>query len=656
MEFLADRQYRESLESLYTAPAADDLSGVPACSVLRVAAIAFAASTIAVAIFCGLHLVAGIGPVGSAVATVAAVCVLSASFAALYPRRTQGLFSRRDAGVPPSSAFGLITSLIDTMPAAIVIKDHDGRYVAVNKVFKDWFGITDADEILGKTAGDVFSARETKVIETHDMDAMQREEFSEHEMSVTRPDGTVRWVLSRRYAIKAEDGSPAGIAVVNVDITENKRTRDEIADLLREREEHAAILQGFFDAFPFPIALKKPDGELIRLNPVTRNWWGYAPEEMIGGRSENFLPESVAWKAAELDQRVRDSNSLESLEGQVTCFDGKVREVLMMRFPLFAEEGKLIALGGFVLDVTEQRMVEKLLRDMNDELESQVAARTRELRAANEELQDALDEVKRTTEKLIESEKLAALAPMVAGVAHEINTPVGTAVTAASLIQERIKSLDHAFEDGQLTKAAMCTNLADIGESAQILMNNLGDANDLVRSFKQVSADQSSPALRQIQMKEYLNEVFTTLTPRIRENSLEIDLECDDTLIISTDPGALSQVIANLLLNCASHAYPGRVGGRVSIRVSKESAGTRLEFQDFGQGIAPDDLKSVFVPFFTTRRGDGGTGLGLSIVYNIVTSRLGGTITCQSVVGEGSCFTITLPELTSGPPPTEGRA
>ena len=301
MEFSSDPQFRASLRSVFAPRVPEEARHTRDCSVRNVAVIAVGASFVTLAAFYAFEHIAGLGLAASAAAAIALVAGLSAALAMVFPRFPRDFLVRETDDALPSSAYGLMASLVDTMPAAIVIKDNEGRYVAMNQTFLDWFGIEHARDILGKTAEDVFPMNEARVIAQNDQDAIALDGFAEHEMDFTKPDGSSHCVLSRRYAVKGENGEMAAVAVVNIDITEIKRARDEVATLLREREEQAAIFQGFFDAFPFPTGLKNLDGRLMMANPVSKRWWGVEMEDMVGNKVDKFLPEALVAKSEALD-------------------------------------------------------------------------------------------------------------------------------------------------------------------------------------------------------------------------------------------------------------------------------------------------------------------------------------------------------------------
>ena len=249
-----------------------------------------------------------------------------------------------------------------------------------------------------------------------------------------------------------------------------------------------------------------------------------------------------------------------------------------------------------------------------------------------------------TQNTLVETEKLASLGSLVAGVAHEINTPVGITLTAASHLARITGQVGQQFQSGQIKKSELERYLDDARESTALILSNTERAANLIQSFKQVAVDQTSEARRQFDVAHYIGEIITSLRPKLRHSKVVIDVDCPPELQMDSYPGALSQVLTNLLMNALLHAYDDGAEGCIQIRVDAQAEQKiRLSVTDDGKGIPPENLKRIFEPFFTTRRGDGGSGLGLHIVFNIVFKRLGGTIRVDSTVGEGTSFILVLP-------------
>ena len=269
-----------------------------------------------------------------------------------------------------------------------------------------------------------------------------------------------------------------------------------------------------------------------------------------------------------------------------------------------------------------------------------------ELRRAKEEAERMLAELREAQANLILSEKMASLGSLVAGMSHEISTPLGIGVSAASHMAEEIARLSGNFQDGQLRRSDMDSFLEAATEATRIMQANLGRAARLIQAFKQVSADQSTDEIRSFDLAEYLSEIMLSLAPALRSLAMPVQIDCPDGVVVTNRPGALGQIITNLVMNAVQHAFDeGSEDARISIRVTRPRIGRiGIEFSDNGRGIDPESLPRVFDPFFTTRRGAGGTGLGLHIAYNLVTQVLGGTIAVSSRLGEGTRFSISFPQ------------
>jgi signal transduction histidine kinase len=267
----------------------------------------------------------------------------------------------------------------------------------------------------------------------------------------------------------------------------------------------------------------------------------------------------------------------------------------------------------------------------------------KKLKHTLETLQQTLATLQQTQEQLIQSEKMVSLGRLVAGVAHEINTPIGVSVTAASYIKDSSDQLMELFESGKLTRSDMINFMKKNSEIADILLLNLNKASNLVKSFKQVAVDQSHEEKRTFNVKDYVNEVLLSLTPKLKKTNVVVDVDCNDNIEIYNYPGGLSQILTNLVVNSLMHAYKEGEKGNISIKIYNDDSALNIIYSDNGKGIEKDDLSKIFDPFFTTRRGSGGTGLGLNMVYNIVTQQYGGTIKCESTPGNGATFIIKIP-------------
>jgi signal transduction histidine kinase len=261
-----------------------------------------------------------------------------------------------------------------------------------------------------------------------------------------------------------------------------------------------------------------------------------------------------------------------------------------------------------------------------------------------ERAENAYQQLLETQDTLIRTEKMASLGGLVAGVAHEINTPVGITLTAASHLSLSTRQIVSQFTSGQIKKSELQDYLHTAEESSVLILSNAERAANLIHSFKQVAVDQTSEARRSFDMNEYLHEVITSLRPKLRRSHTNVEIDCPEGLGMDSFPGALSQVVTNLVMNALLHAYDEDQEGTILLKADAiASQRVRLQICDDGKGIPPENLSRIFEPFFTTKRGSGGSGLGLHIVYNIIFKRLGGHIDVDSTVGVGTRFTLTLP-------------
>ena len=291
----------------------------------------------------------------------------------------------------------------------------------------------------------------------------------------------------------------------------------------------------------------------------------------------------------------------------------------------------------------DRRRAEHECCQLNTELEERVTTRTAELAKANKELQTALGNLRQAQGQLVMSEKLAALGGLVAGVAHEINTPVGVALSATSTMAEKNRILSELFATGEMKRSDLTEYLEATREGVEMSLLNLNRASDLIRSFKMVAADQVSESRRSFNVREYVGQVLLSLRPKLKKTPHRVEVVCDEDLVVESYPGAFSQILTNFIVNSLTHAYDEGQAGLIRIEVVKNDGMLTLTYSDDGRGIAPEAQDRIFEPFYTTARAKGSTGLGLHIVFNIVTVTLGGTVTCCSAVGHGTTFQVRMP-------------
>lgn len=286
--------------------------------------------------------------------------------------------------------------------------------------------------------------------------------------------------------------------------------------------------------------------------------------------------------------------------------------------------------------------VRRLVR-MSDRNETDLRTANQRIEEQKTELSTALEALRQAQGELVQAGKLAALGQLVAGIAHEINTPLGIAVTTASTLDRDRGALADRMAEGAMKKSDLTAYLTRAEEGHRILASNLDRAAGLVRSFKQVAVDQSADDRRRFDLRAFLDDVVLSLSPNVKRAGATVEVTCPAGIGVDGWPGALSQVVTNLVMNALIHALGDRKGGIVSISAELDGGTVVLTVADDGAGMPEDVRARIFDPFFTTRRGSGGSGLGLSIVYNIVTGRLGGTVTVDSTEGTGTTFTVRFP-------------
>ncbi|MCA9714021.1 MAG: PAS domain-containing sensor histidine kinase [Myxococcales bacterium] len=392
-----------------------------------------------------------------------------------------------------------------------------------------------------------------------------------------------------------------------------EKSSQDSRDELRRNQR---LLHHIAEHAPAVLYVKDLDGRFLLSNRRHARLLGQAEDAIVGKRELDLVSSE---EAAAIDALSREVIRSGEPAQQELCFELADGEHWFLEdvFPLYDDAGSIFALGGVATDVTQRKRIEQ-------------------------QLSRTIDDLMRTQRQLVNAEKMAALGGLVAGVAHEINTPVGIGVTAASHLRDQAARISRAYEDGALTRSGMEEFLDVARQSSQMILANLQRASELVQSFKLVAVDQSSEERRAFHVRRYLEEIIRSLQPKLRQSRVEVALSGGDFITVNY-PGALSQVITNLVINSLTHAYDEGARGRITISARARGDVIELEFADDGRGIDPANQERVFEPFFTTRRGRGGSGLGLHVLYNLVTQRMGGTVRCRSDGASGTSFHIELP-------------
>lgn len=396
------------------------------------------------------------------------------------------------------------------------------------------------------------------------------------------------------------------------------------------------------------IYLKDLKGRYLLVNQQFLRIFNLMPEQVIGLDDFAIFSAESARAFQSNDQAVIKAGKPVESEEIAEHTDG-VHTYISVKFPIFDENNNVVASGGISTDISDRKKAEQQLIEFNQQLEQRVSERTHRLEESNQALQKTLQHLKSAQDQLIESEKMASLGSLVAGVAHEINTPVGIGVTAASAMQQETADIFWKMQRGELTREQLERYLDIAQESNGLVLNNLERAAELFRTFKLVAVDQSTEDIRSFVLREYIQDVLVSLKPAIQKAQVRIELQCPDGLMMHSYPGALSQVLTNLIINAIHHAFSSvqpsdREEDIISILVSPdEQDRIHMTFSDNGRGVEEDMLGRIFEPFVTSARGDGGSGLGAHITYNLVTRKLKGHIHAHSTPGEGLTITMQWP-------------
>lgn len=265
-----------------------------------------------------------------------------------------------------------------------------------------------------------------------------------------------------------------------------------------------------------------------------------------------------------------------------------------------------------------------------------------ELITINRELALSLSDLKQVQVKLIESEKMALLGQLVAGVSHELNTPVGVGIVAATNMNTCSKTIEQSLAKGEVTEEELDGFIKLTQESAVIIEKNLRRAGELIKSFKDVAVEQHSEEFREFSLSEALEDILLSMKPKLREGGHSIDVTCPSELMIETNLGAIYHVLTNLIINAITHGFEQGQSGQLTLVVKQvDQDNIHINFSDNGKGMSEEVRQKIFTPFYTTNRKGGGTGLGLSIAYNAI-AKIGGHIRCESALGQGAHFFIEL--------------
>ena len=392
---------------------------------------------------------------------------------------------------------------------------------------------------------------------------------------------------------------------------------------------HQPALQLIYDTAPIGLACLSPDCRYLRINHRLTEICGISVEDHLGRSVRDCVP-ALADAVEQIVQSIVETGEPVigiEVKGQRTD-QPEERFWITYWHPLRAASGEIAAVNVAAEEITERKRTEQ------------------EMVRAKDAAETALRHLRKTQESLIEAEKLAALGRMVAGVAHEVNTPVGSGLTVASALQRKAKLFASEVARGHLKRSSLGEFVDLVQQASTQLVSNLNRAAELVESFKQVAKDQGQSHRRSFDAAEMTEQVLSHLERELIDRGTALDLGLEPALELDSFPGPFGQVLVNLVTNSLNHAFPDDRKGRIDVRLHGMDADhVELLVADDGCGMTPEVKRQAFDPFFTTRRREGATGLGLHTVHTIVVEKLGGRVTLTSEPGAGTSVQLVLPRI-----------
>jgi len=529
----------------------------------------------------------------------------------------------------------LETFFMDTQDAVILAKD--GKYINVNKSLLKLFNIKNKKDFLDQKPGSMAPKHQANgKLSSNEMrkylDICYKEGSVRFQWQSKRSTGEIIWV--EFVVSKVKYFNEDILHMLCRDITKTKLLELEL-------NEQKNIFETLFKDSADGVALIK-DGLLIDCNNAVLGMFGFKNKSELVSLSlsdisplyqENNKKSSRESKLKMIDSVKYGSNRFEWIHKKVSGENFWVEIVLTH------------------IKINNENIIHVVLRNISEtkRLQEQIKHRTndlvysnQELEDSNEELQESIQNLKQTQKQLVAAEKMASLGGLVAGVAHEINTPIGIGLTGISHLEVLSETINKQYSKDTMTQNDFEEYLLTSKDLSNLIHKNLQKAASLVRSFKQVAVDQSSEEKRVFNLKEYMNEILQSIHSITKKADIKIDVICEHDININSYAGEYSQIITNLIMNSMVHAFKNKEHGNIFISIHKHKDELLIVYTDNGKGIKKENLNKIFDPFFTTNRNNGGSGLGLNIIYNIITSRFKGSITCASVENEGVEFLIKL--------------
>lgn len=531
--------------------------------------------------------------------------------------------------------------LFDNCPDAIMVRDvGNGEVVEINPRFQELFGYN-SDEVrpLDPSALSVNEVPHSaaEALQWYEKTCNEGPQF--FEWRSRRKDGSIFW---------------SEISMTRFDMAQGQRTVSTIRDISDRKQAEAMgkdfehSLRQVYQNLPLAVFVIDAQHKITFWNPhmtrltgveaadvvgTTDTWRGIYPSPrpcLVDVMVDGATPEDVA---RYYPGKLRKSSVIPgAIEGEdyFASLDGK--RGMWARYcaaPLRDAHGNITGAIETLMDVTQLKRTQTTLEELNRDLEARVEAR-------NAELKHAMGH-------LVQSEKLAALGSLVAGIAHELNTPIGNVMAVASTLKDEVADFSQRLLSGTARRSDVDKGAARLQEASTLIERNAVKAAKLINDFKEVAVDQSSTRRRTFALHSVVGEVLTTTQPVFKHSQHQLEVDIPTDLVLDSYPGPLEQVLTNFLTNTLSHGFEGLSHGRITIHAHQEDDEVVLEYADNGCGIAPDNLQHIFEPFYTTKLGRGGSGLGLYIVYNLVTSVLSGSIAAHSTPGAGTRFVLRLP-------------